>query len=60
MSNNQLFLTVKEVAEILRLNVITVYEFVKGGKLQAVRLGKSYRISERDLNEFLREHKVRS
>ena len=60
MSYSKSFLTVKEVAEMLRLKVITVYEFVKDGKLPAVRLGKSYRIAEKDLNEFLRENKVRS
>ena len=60
MSYSKSFLTVKEVAEMVRLKVITVYEFVKDGKLPAVRLGKSYRIAEKDLNEFLRENKVRS
>ena len=60
MSYSKSFLTVKEVAEMVRSKVITVYEFVKDGKLPAVRLGKSYRIAEKDLNEFLRENKVRS
>ena len=53
-------LKVKEVAELLKLNILTVYEYVRDGKLKAIRFGRSYRIEEKDLEKFIREHKVKS
>ncbi len=50
------FYTVKEVAEILRLNILTVYEYLKKGNLIAVRFGRSYRVEEKDLDRFIEEH----
>lgn len=40
------FLTVAEVAEIMRVSTMTVYRLVKSGELPAVRFGRSYRIPE--------------
>jgi excisionase family DNA binding protein len=47
------FLTPAEVAELLRLRVQTVYEYIRLGRLPAVRLRKGYRISREDLEAFL-------
>ena len=47
------FYTPHEVAEMLRLQVETVYEYLRRRKLGAVRLGNRYRISKADLEEFL-------
>ena len=49
------FLTVAEVADLMRVSTMTVYRFIKAGDLAAVRLGKSYRIAEDDLDAFLAE-----
>ncbi len=40
------FLTVAEVAEMMRVSNMTVYRLVKSGELPAVRFGRSYRIPE--------------
>ena len=40
------FLTVAEVAEMMRVSNMTVYRMVESGKLPAVRFGRSYRIPE--------------
>lgn len=40
------FLTVAEVAELMRVSNMTVYRMVESGKLPAVRFGRSYRIPE--------------
>lgn len=42
----------EEVAEVLGLHVRTVRGYVRDGRLPAVRIGKQYRIAERDLREF--------
>lgn len=45
--------TLKEVAHLLQVNVITVRRWIQDEKLKAVKLGKEYRVKETDLKEFL-------
>jgi len=40
------FLTVGEVAEMMRVSTMTVYRLVHSGELPAVRFGRSFRIPE--------------
>ena len=40
------FLTVAEVAAIMRVSKMTVYRLVHSGELPAVRFGRSYRVPE--------------
>ena len=47
------FLTVAEVAGLMRVSTMTVYRLIKAGELAAVRVGKSYRIKEDDVDQFL-------
>jgi excisionase family DNA binding protein len=47
------FLTVTEVAASLRVSNMTVYRLINAGGLPAVRIGKSFRIREDDLNRYL-------
>ncbi|MBO0677673.1 helix-turn-helix domain-containing protein [Mycolicibacterium sp. S2-37] len=42
----------EQVADILGLHVRTVRGYVRDGRLPAVRVGKQYRITERDLRAF--------
>lgn len=53
-------LKAKEVAELLQLNILTVYEYVRDGRLKAIRFGRSYRIEEKESEKFIKEHKVKS
>jgi excisionase family DNA binding protein len=39
-----LYLTPLEVSQVLRVSVLTVYQWLKTGKIQAVRFGNSWRI----------------
>ncbi|AMN75105.1 hypothetical protein ATN05_01390 [Corynebacterium pseudotuberculosis] len=48
-----LFLTVAEVAEIMRVSKMTVYRLVHSGELPAVRVGRSFRVHEKAVNEYL-------
>lgn len=47
------FLTVGEVAQVLRVSNMTVYRLISAGQLPAARVGKSYRVREEDLDSFL-------
>ena len=40
------FLTVAEVAALMRVSKMTVYRLVHSGELPAVRFGRSYRVPE--------------
>ncbi len=47
------FLTVSEVAQLMRVSNMTVYRLIKAGELRAARIGKSYRIREQDVDSYL-------
>jgi len=49
------FLTIAEVAAFMRVSKMTVYRLVHGGELPAVRVGRSFRVSEEDVDEYLRK-----
>lgn len=53
------FLTAKEVASTLKLNNLTVYEYIRNGELRAIKFGRNYRVREKDLDKFIKEHQVR-
>lgn len=46
-------LTVAEVCQALRVSSMTVYRLIKGGELAAIRLGRSYRVRESDVDRYL-------
>ena len=47
------FLTVAEVAAIMRVSKMTVYRLVHGGELAAVRVGRSFRVPEPAVRAYL-------
>lgn len=47
------FMTVKEVAELLQLNKMTIYRYIQAGKLTAYKVGKDLRIKKEDFDKFL-------
>jgi excisionase family DNA binding protein len=49
------FLTVAEVATIMRVSKMTVYRLVHSGELEAVRVGRSFRVPEQAVNQYLRD-----
>lgn len=48
------FLTVPEVARIMRVPKMTVYRLVHTGELEAIRVGRSFRVPEQAVNQYLR------
>lgn len=47
------FLTVAEVAELLRVSKMTVYRMVHAGEIPAVRVGRSFRVPQLAVEELL-------
>lgn len=54
------FYTVQEVAEMLQIHWQSVLNYIKNGKLEAIKLGKGYRISDSALQEFIANHSTRN
>ena len=55
--DKQLF-TPQEVADMLQLNVLTVYSYIRNKALMAVRMGRNYRITKKDLDTFIESNKT--
>lgn len=47
------FLTVAEVASLMRVSKMTVYRLVHSGELPAVRVGRSFRVHAKAVHEYL-------
>lgn len=47
------FVTVAEVAAIMRVSKMTVYRLVHAGDLPAVRVGRSFRVPEDAVHTYL-------
>jgi excisionase family DNA binding protein len=59
MSTDVTLLTPEQVAARLQINIMTVYHYIRQGKLNAVRLGRSYRIPPEDLDSLIEANRVR-
>lgn len=49
------FLTVAEVATLMRVSRMTVYRLVHSGELPAAQIGRSYRVPEQAVHDYLRQ-----
>src|SRR5918996_1299411 len=47
------FVTVNEVAQLMRVSKMTVYRIINQGEIPAVRIGRGYRIREEDVHRYL-------
>ena len=52
------FLTVAEVATVMRVSKMTVYRLVHSGELPAIRVGRSFRVPEQAVHDYLRDSYV--
>ena len=60
MKDNNNLLTPKQVAGILQVHILTIYSYIRRGKLDAVRLGRSYRIISKDLAHFIESNRIKN
>jgi len=54
------FLTVSEVARLLRVSNMTVYRMIHSGELKAIQVGSRYRLRESDVTQYLDDHYVQA
>jgi excisionase family DNA binding protein len=60
MKINKNLLTPEQVAEILQVHVLTVYSYIRRDKLDAIRLGRSYRVVPKDLERFIESNRTKN
>lgn len=54
------YYSTQEIARMLGIKTITVRRWIAEGKLKAYDLGKSYRVSENDIERFMRDKKIKN
>jgi len=53
IKGEQEFYLVDELAEKLRVSSMTIYRYIKAGKIKAHKIGKEFRISKEEFDNFL-------
>lgn len=48
------FYTAQDLAEKLGVNIMTIYRYIKAGKLKAYKIGKEFRIDKAEFEAFLK------
>lgn len=43
-----------DLAQLLDVNIMTIYRYIKAGKLRAYKIGKEYRIGSEDYSSFMK------
>jgi excisionase family DNA binding protein len=56
--NKKEFYLVEELAAVLRVSNMTIYRYIKAGKIKAYKIGKEFRIGKEEFQVFL--HKVKT
>jgi excisionase family DNA binding protein len=54
-ANRTAFLTVAEVADMVRVSRMTVYRWIHTGELPAVRFGRSFRVPQQAVEAFMEQ-----
>lgn len=49
------FYTAQELANRLQVNIMTIYRYIKAGKLGAYKIGKEFRIGKSEFEKFLKK-----
>lgn len=58
MKNVPEYYIVDELAAKLRVNRMTIYRYIKAGKLRAHKMAKVYRIASTDFDNFMKTSKT--
>lgn len=53
-------MTIEQVAAFLQFNYFTVYRMVTAGKIPASKIGRSWRISKKDVLRYLERQKKKN
>ena len=55
MKKEKEFYKAEDLAELLEVNIMTIYRYIKAGRLRAYKIGRDFRIGKKDFNAFLKK-----
>lgn len=55
MAKAKQVMTVKDIAEYLDMHPMTIYKFVKNGRIPAFKVGTSWRIKRESIQKWIKE-----
>jgi putative molybdopterin biosynthesis protein len=58
MMTNEISYTVEEIANLLKVSKLTVYDLIKKGKIPSFKVGRQMRVNSKDLDLFVSGKKV--
>lgn len=47
------FYKAEDLAKMLEVNIMTIYRYIKAGRLKAYKIGREFRIDKVEFNHFL-------
>ena len=53
------FYKAEELAKVLEVNIMTIYRYIKAGRLKAHKIGRDFRIDKDEFNRFLNRVKTK-
>jgi len=59
MINKKEFYKAEDLAELLDVNIMTIYRYIKAKKLKAYKIGREFRIDKNEFNNFLNKVKTK-
>ena len=59
MADKMKVYTLEELVDVLKVSRRTIYNYLKDGRLKAVKMGKYWRVTEKQLEEFLSPSNVK-
>lgn len=53
------FYKAEDLAKLLEVNIMTIYRYIKAGRLKAYKIGKEFRIDKAEFQGFLNKVKTK-
>ena len=55
MTKDKEFYKAEDLARLLEVNIMTIYRYIKTGRLKAYKIGRDFRIDKNEFNTFLKK-----
>lgn len=52
------FYTAQEMADMLKVNIMTIYRYINASKIEAYKFGKEFRVEKTVWEQFLENNKI--
>lgn len=54
MIKEKAFYKAEDLAKLLEVNIMTIYRYIKAGRLKAHKIGRDFRIEKKEFQSFLK------